>query len=58
MIARFKDKATAENFGLTPDDEGTVTAMETRDGVSYVSVLFDGVEVSGVSASLFIYRNQ
>lgn len=32
---------------------GKVTAQETRDGVDYVSVQFDGVEVCGVPLSWF-----
>ena len=53
----FRNAETAEMYGLTPQDVGEVKANETRDvnGVqkSFVTILFDAVEVNGQPAELF-----
>lgn len=51
--ASFKDTESAEKFGLTVKDIGIVTANETRDGVAYMTVQFEKVEVNGLPAEVF-----
>ena len=54
MNASFVNETTAEKYGLSASDVGQVNAQETRDGVPFVNVIFQTVEVCGVPAALFV----
>lgn len=56
MIARFKDGADAKKYGLSPESIGEVLANETRDGEPYVVILFETVEINGLSSDLFVFE--
>lgn len=56
MIARFKDAGTAKQYGLSVESVGEVIANETRDGDPYVVILFDTVEINGLSSDLFVFE--
>ena len=56
MIARFKNEDEAKKYGLSSDSVGEVVANETRDGKPFVVIVFDSVEVNGLSEDLFVFE--
>lgn len=51
--AKFKSKKNINDFKVSPDEWGEVVAQEMRDGVDFVVVRFNSVEINGLHAELF-----
>ena len=52
-MMRLSENAPEELLACYGELTGEVVATEERDGISFVSVLLDGVELSGVPADWF-----
>ena len=52
-MLKLSDKAPQGLRDMYADEEGEIIAQEVRDGVAFVSVLFEDVELSGVPADWF-----
>lgn len=53
MFAKFKDSSYEEKYGVQAGEVGEITARETRDGESFLTVQFEKVEVNGVPSDIF-----